>query len=156
VIAINGGDRTHVVTYGAGTQTITGSNFERPRFERAPVDPRLLVQQNQSLAAFPTSGAGPGVQLPGFDWTDQLSIWVSRGEVPFAFGWAGPIALYPSAVLGSSAFVVLQDLTAWTPAATGRLAARVIRYGIAESPARIFGITQDQALFALPLPLPRP
>jgi hypothetical protein len=110
------------------------------------------VQQNLSLAAFPTSGAGPGVAMPGFDWTDQLSIWISRGEVPFAFGWAGPVVLYPSAVIGSSAFVVVQDLMAWTPATTGRLAARVLRYRIADSPARIFGITQDQALFALPRP----
>jgi len=152
VIAINGGDRTRVVTYGAGTQTITGRNFERPRFEHTPVNPRLLVQQDLSLAAFPTSGAGPGVAMPGFDWTDQLSIWISRGEVPFAFGWAGPVVLYPSAVIGSSAFVVVQDLMAWTPATTGRLAARVIRYRIADRPARIFGITQDQALFALPRP----
>jgi hypothetical protein len=152
VIAINSGTATSVVTYGGGAHTITGSNFERPRFEHTAAGPRLLVQQDLSLSVFPTSGAGPGVAIPGFDWTDQLSIWVSAGQVPFAFGWVGPVVLFPSAVMGSSAFVVVQDLMAWTPAASGRLAARVIRYRIADAPARIFGITQDQALFVLPRP----
>jgi hypothetical protein len=152
VIAINGFSSTRVLTYGGGTQTITGPNRERPRFEPTAANPRLLVQQDLSLSAFPTSGAGPGVAIPGFDWTDQLQTWVSIGEVPFAFGWAGPVVLFPSAVNGSFTFVVVQDLMAWTPATTGRLAARVIRYRIADSPARIFGITQDQALFVLPRP----
>lgn len=152
VIAFSGNDSTtRVVTHGAGTQSMAGIPFEGPRFERAATSPRLLVQQDIALSVFPTSGAGPGIPMPGFDWTDQLSIW-ARGQVPFVFGWSGPTVLYPSAVNGSSLFVVVQDLMAWTPSATGRLAARVIRYRVADSQARIFLITQDQGLFVVPRP----
>jgi hypothetical protein len=104
------------------------------------------------LHLFPTSGAGPGIPLPGFDWTDQLAAWVFGGQVPFVFGWSGPVALYPSAVQGSSSFVVVQDLMAWTPSAQGRLSSRVIRYRVVDDPARIYLITQDQALMMVPRP----
>jgi WD40-like Beta Propeller Repeat len=152
-IAFSGGDHaTHVVTAGVGARAIPGDSFERPRFEHVATAPRLLAMQSDKLGVFPTSGAGPGTPLPGFDWTTQLSPWVFAGNIPFAFGWSGPVALYPAALNGSSAFAVIQDLMAWTPTAQGRLAARVIRYRLADATARIFAITQDQALFAIPRP----
>jgi WD40-like Beta Propeller Repeat len=152
VLAFNGSDSaTHVIGPG-GMQSIAGIPLERPRFEPTLTNPRLLVQQDLALSLFPTSGAGPGIRLPGFDWTDQLSAWVFSGEVPFAFGWSGPVALYPSAVQGSSLFAVVQDLMAWTPSAQGRLSSRVIRYRVVDDPARIYLITQDQALTMVPRP----
>jgi len=155
VIAISGGDgTTRVVTYGAGTQSIAGIPLEHARFERIAASPRLLVQQDAALAVFPTSGAGPGIAVPGFDSTSELSSWAAIGEVPFVFGWSGAVALFPSAVNGSTAFVVVQDLMAWTPAATGRLAARVIRYRVDDNLGRVFLITQDQGLFMVPRPIP--
>lgn len=153
VIAFNGDDSTtRVVTHGIGTQSIAGIPLERPRFEPTAVGPRLLVQQDVALAMFPTSGAGPGIAMPGFDWTSELSAWTFGGEVPFVFGWSGPVALYPSAVNGSSLLAVAQDLMAWTPGAQGRLAARVIRYRVADALARVFVVTQDQGLLLVPRP----
>ena len=60
--------------------------------------------------------------------------------------------LYPSAVNGSSLLAVVQDLMAWTPAAQGRLTARVIRYRVADNLARVFVVTQDQGLLMVSRP----
>jgi hypothetical protein len=152
-IAVGAADgTTRVITHGGATQSIAGVSFTRPRFEPTAVNPRLLVQRDLALAVFPASGAGPGIPMPGFDSTDQLASWAFQGQVPFVFGWSGPTVLYPSAVNGSSILFVIQDLMAWTPSATGRLAARVVRYRVADSQARIYLVTQDQGLFVVPRP----
>lgn len=151
VVAVNGSN-TQVITLGGGTQTIAGPPFELARFEPVATNPRLLVQSGDFLSVYPTSGAGPGIPLPLFFWTTELSNWAGGHNAPFPFGWAGSMALYPADTRGVALDLVSFDLLAWTPSASGRLLSRVARYQIVDNPSRIYAMTDSGRLFMIPRP----
>jgi hypothetical protein len=149
VLAARSADSTtKVITFGVGTQSVAGAAFEQPRLEPVAASPRWLLQTSSTaLSVFPTSGAGAGTPLPGFQWSSELSSWAFSRDVPFAFGWSGSTALYPSNLAGTFYTKVTQDLMAWTPAAAGRLGALVTHYRLGDAPARVYFTTSAGALF---------
>lgn len=151
--ALSADGTTKVITFGGGTQSITGIGAEQPQLEPVPANPRWLLQLGSTaLSVFPTSGAGAGTPLPGFQSSSDLESWAFADHVPFAFGWSGSTALYASNVAGSFFTKVTQDLLAWTPASTGRLGALVTHYRLGTTPARIYFTTSAGGLFWVPRP----
>jgi hypothetical protein len=82
--------------------------------------------------------------------TGELNAWVAAHNAPFVFGWAGSLALYSSAIHGTSGQLGF-DLMGWTSdSAAGRLLASASRYQLLASPSRIFAVTDAGRLFMIP------
>lgn len=141
---------TSVITLGVGTQTLPGVPAYVPAYEPIAAHPRLLVNQGGALLAYPTAGTGAGSVLTGFMGTGELNAWVAAHNAPFVFGWAGSLALYSSAIHGTSGQLGF-DLMGWTSdSAAGRLLASASRYQLLASPSRIFAVTDAGRLFMIP------
>jgi hypothetical protein len=153
VMAVLSSDTTtKVITFGGSTQSITG-NGAQPKLEAVSTSPRWLVERSATaLSVFPTAGSGTGTALTGYASSYDLSEWAFSGYIPFMFGWSGSTALYASNIAGTYYTAMTQDLMAWTTAASGRLGASVVRYVLADSPARVYFVTSQSALFWVPRP----
>lgn len=143
------GSVTHVITYGGGTQVISGITSGSQLEDAA--DPRWLFAIGNGLGVYSKAGATLDAPLPGYMWTTYLDDWARAKRIPFVFGWAGPTLLYPSDVLGTSK--VAQDLMAKAGATSGRIGDAVAHYRLTTSPARIYFTAGDgSGLFWVPRP----
>lgn len=141
---------TSVITLGGSTATLLGAPLYVPAYEPVASHPRLLVSSGSALLAYPTAGSGPGSPLAGFMATGDLNGWTSLHNVPFVFGWARSLALYPSAVRSTPSQVSF-DLMGWSSdTVRGRLLAGASRYQVGRG--RIFATTDGGRLFVIPTP----
>jgi hypothetical protein len=148
VLAAFGGV-THVITYGGGTQMISGIPGGSQLEDAA--DPRWLFEVSNALGVYSKTGATLDAPLPGYMRTTFLDDWASSQWIPFVFGWTGTTLLYPSDVLGTSK--VAQDLIAKAGTTSGRIGDAVTHYRLTTSPARIYFTAGDgSGLFWVPRP----
>jgi hypothetical protein len=148
VLAAFGGV-THVITYGGGTQVISGIPGGSQLEDAA--DPRWLFHISSSLGVYSKTGAMLDAPLPGYMRTTFLDDWARSQRIPFVFGWAGATLLYPSDVIGTSK--VAQDLMAKAGTTSGRIGDAVTHYRLTPSPARIyFTAGGGSGLFWVPRP----
>jgi len=143
---------TSVVTLGGPTLTLPGAALYVPVYEPVASRPRLLVSSGTALSAYATTGSGAGSPLGGFMTSSELNGWANARNVPFVFGWARSLALYPAAVR-TVAGQVSFDLMGWSSdAARGRLLAGASRYQVRSSTGRIFATTDTGRLFVITMP----
>ena len=143
---------TSVVALSGPTVTLPGAPLYVPVYEPVATRPRLLVSSGTGLSAYAAPGSAAGSPLGGFMATSDLNGWVNARNVPFVFGWARSLALYPAAV-HTTAGQVSFDLMGWSSdAARGRLLAGASRYQVRSSTGRIFATTDAGRLFVVPVP----